>query len=361
MTKVENEKYAYVTRTSINNGILQYTGFVNQENLNEANIFSLGLLQMNFFYQKRRWYAGQFIRKVIPKFEINDELAIYFGAILNKQQNLLLSVLVREVDKTFNTIEIYLPAYNNEEIAFDYMAEYIKELEAERIKELEAYLIATGLNDQTLTNTEKQLVFEFSNQGSIRVGTFKVRELFSHIVQGRRLKKDDQLVGELPFVMAGTTDTGIANYVSNNVKIFPANSLTVDIFGNVFYRNYEYGMGDDTGAYWNSDNHISKYGLLFIGASLEKSLAGQYDYGHKLRSSKSLDKTVKLPIKSDGTPDFEKMNAYIRAIEKLVIKDVVHWKDKQIDTTKKVVNKPGSVKKFEHKNIEQRGGNYEGL
>ena len=60
-------EYDYVTRTSQNQGILQETGFVNQENINSAGIWSLGLLQMDFFYRERPWYAGQFIRKIIPK------------------------------------------------------------------------------------------------------------------------------------------------------------------------------------------------------------------------------------------------------------------------------------------------------
>ena len=37
-----------------------------------------------------------------------------------------------------------------------------------------------------------------------------------------------------------------------------------------------------------------------------------------------------LPIKSDGTPDFEYMERYIRAMEKVVIADVVKYKDKVI-------------------------------
>lgn len=49
---------------------LKPTGFINNENINESGIWSLGLLQMDFFYRKRRWYAGQFVRKVIPKIEV---------------------------------------------------------------------------------------------------------------------------------------------------------------------------------------------------------------------------------------------------------------------------------------------------
>lgn len=48
----DGDEYDYITRTSLNQGILQQTGFVNKENLNEPKIWSLGLLQMDFFIGK---------------------------------------------------------------------------------------------------------------------------------------------------------------------------------------------------------------------------------------------------------------------------------------------------------------------
>lgn len=130
--------------------------------------------------------------------------------------------------------------------------------------------------------------------------------------------------------MSGVTNNGIADYVGNSVRVFPKNSLTVDIFGNVFYRDYEYGMGDDTGAYWNGDDHIDKYAMMFIASTMQRRLHGKFDYGNKLRSSRSLDFTVSLPAKNDGTPDYEKMSLFMRAVEKTILKDVVDWKDAKL-------------------------------
>ena len=98
---VDGNKYDYVTRTSLNNGVLQETGFINDENLNESGIWSLGLLQMDFFYRKREWYAGQFVRKIIPKIKLTDKSVLYFTTVLNSIKNKLLSVLVRYVDEEF--------------------------------------------------------------------------------------------------------------------------------------------------------------------------------------------------------------------------------------------------------------------
>ena len=45
----DGNEYDYITRTSLNQGVLQTTGFVNDENINNAGTWSLGLLQMDFF------------------------------------------------------------------------------------------------------------------------------------------------------------------------------------------------------------------------------------------------------------------------------------------------------------------------
>ncbi len=46
---VDGKEYDYITRTSYNQGVLQTTGFINEENINLAGNWSLGLLQMDFF------------------------------------------------------------------------------------------------------------------------------------------------------------------------------------------------------------------------------------------------------------------------------------------------------------------------
>lgn len=55
---VDGEQYDYVTRTSFNHkGVLRKTGYVNK-NINEAGTWSLGLLQMDFFYRKIHGMQG---------------------------------------------------------------------------------------------------------------------------------------------------------------------------------------------------------------------------------------------------------------------------------------------------------------
>ena len=347
-------EYDYVTRTSFNQGILQTTGFVNAENLNESGVWSLGLLQMDFFYRRKKWYAGQFVRKIIPKFDLTESSILFFSTILNQQKKVLLSVLVRNVDETFNNLQIQLPLKeksldfsnpcdNIKNIDFDFMESFIRELEEERIRELEeerirelnAYLLATGLKDYALSAEEEKALEAFK---TVKWGEFEFKQIFNNIKQGRRLKKEDQKEGTIPFVMSGTTNTGVVGYISNPVASFPSNSITVDIFGNTFYRNFDFGAGDDTGVYWNDKENYSKDEMLFFTAAMGKSLFGKFDYGNKLRSSQSFDIKMQLPTKNNK-PDYATMETFIKAVEKLVIKDVVLYADNKIKATKNVVKR----------------------
>ncbi|WRC03211.1 restriction endonuclease subunit S [Helicobacter pylori] len=148
----QGQDYDYITRTSQNQGVLQTTGFVNAENLNPPFTWSLGLLQMDFFYRKKSWYAGQFMRKITPKAEIknkiNSRTAHYFTTLLNALKRPLLSVLVRDIDKTFREQKIQLPlkptakTQTLEDIDFDFMRTLINALMKQTIQGVAEYCSA---------------------------------------------------------------------------------------------------------------------------------------------------------------------------------------------------------------------------
>lgn len=339
---VDDKQYAYVTRTSQNNGILQYSGFVNENNINSANTYSLGLLQMNFFFQQTPWYAGQFVRKIIPKFPINNLLANYFGTILNKQSSKLLSVLVREIDEVFRNIEILLPTHTNGEIAFDYMEDYIKELEAERIKELESYLVATGLNDYILTDDEEKLINNFRN-GNIIWGEFRIDELFK--VQTSRKRFDANKVtiqkNGSPYVVRTSLNNGTHGLINEDQKYLnEANTIS---FGQdtatMFYQKKPYFTGDKIKVLIPKFKGFNEIIAQFLITSMTKSFStftwGSSSYNVKIINSQK----IKVLTNSNGEPDYDKMILLIKSFEKLVIKGVVKWKDKQIEATRKIVSK----------------------
>lgn len=128
--------YDYVTRTTANRGICEETGYIGDKGLNEAGVFSLGLLQMAFFYREREWYAGQFMRKIECKYPIDKYIGIYLETVLNGLSEYLLSGLVRDVDEAFLNAEIILPVKESGEINFTYMRNFVIEKQKEFLKDL---------------------------------------------------------------------------------------------------------------------------------------------------------------------------------------------------------------------------------
>ncbi|MCD8438013.1 restriction endonuclease [Tenacibaculum dicentrarchi] len=274
----------------------------------------------NSFYRNYSYSADDNILVLIDKEKIPSKAKFFIVSLINKTLYKKFDYSKQYRMGSFNETKIQLPTKNGK-IDFDFMENFINNLETERMTKLDAYLVEDGLHDYELSAKEKQVLLDFEKD-KIKFGEFTYQNIFNNIKQGRRLKKDDQILGDIPFVMAGVTDTGIVNHISNPVATFPKNSITIDIFGNTFYRNYDYGAGDDTGVYWNDKTEFSKETMLFFASSMEKSIFGKFDYGNKLRSSKSLNFKMKLPIKSKNT-DYEIMETLISAIQKTVVKDVV--------------------------------------
>ena len=328
-----------VSNASIANGVM---GFSNLNPLNKGNSLSCSdttLGAETMYYQKNDYIGYQHIQSLMPKFDrFNSAIAFFIisashAATSNGQYDYGHKFNRKSMRKTV----IFLPICDDGSIDFDFMESFIAELEAERVAELSAYLTVSGLDNYELSNNEMAIIERYKKH-QIPFSEFEFIKIFNNIKQGRRLKKDDQLPGDIPFVMSGTTNTGVIGYISNPVARFPKNSITIDIFGNSFYRNYDFGAGDDTGVYWNTEKEYSRTCMLFFAAAMGRALRGKYSYGKKLRSSQSIHFKMQLPTK-DGKPDYDAMAALISAVQKLVIKDVVLYADRKIEKTKDVTKR----------------------
>jgi len=312
-----------------------YSNLTPNNNGNTLTCSDTTLGAETMFYQEHDFIGYSHIQHLVPKFEpFNKRIAMAIISASHLATCNKFSYGNKFNREAMRNTAIILPS-KQDKPDFEFMDKFIAELEAERIAELEAYLAVTGLKDYELTPKEQKALDEFEGH-TFLCGQFKFKDIFDKVVQGRRLKKDDQIHGDIPFVMSGITNTGVVNYIANPVAVFPKNSITVDIFGNTFYRGYNFGAGDDTGVYWSDKQDYSKEVMLYFAASMKKSLKGKFDYGNKLRSSQSLNIKMHLPIKKNEL-DRPLMTTLISAIQKLVIKDVVLFTELKITDHKQVV------------------------
>ena len=368
---VDGNDFDYVTRTSQNQGILQETGFVNEENINPAGTWSLGLLQMDFFYREKPWYAGQFVRKIVPKIELNKSSILFFTVIFNKQKQNLLSGLVRDVDKAFLTAKIHLPTQNGK-IDFAFMENFIveleerriQEMEVERIVELEAYLKVTGLSDYILTE-EERAVLEAFRSGKISWGGVKLPngqevtniewKMFriEDVLEWQPQKEIDPLKLEklkdvnkklYPFYGQATINNGIISYnqlvdeVLNN-KEGKSTILIHSNNQNTVYLETPFYLKDGHGATSVLQSEkLNKLNALYFMSSIKKVILSKYSYNAKATKIELKNTLISLPS-SQGVPLYAYMEVFIKAVQKLVIKEVVQYADRKITATREVVTK----------------------
>lgn len=223
-----------------------------------------------------------------------------------------------------------LPTKNGE-IDFAFMESFIAELEAERIAELEAYLIASGLKDYTLTKDERKVLAEFEN-GNIAWGNFFLggNEGIFDVVGTKSLDSNAIEFTDTGINFVGRTfeNNGIQGKIQK--RDFEPNNpftITATVIGNYKYVKYQQEP------YYCSQNinkltpksHVSKWSkkiAYYFVTNVQKfvSLYDGQQGGYKLPDIKN--HIIKLP-QQNSQPDYEKMETFISAIQKLVIKDVV--------------------------------------
>ena len=288
-----------------------------------ARVFSLKCL-FDDFDEKSGLYITTLLQKLVSGFSYSNMCS------WNKIKDLSIKLPVKEV---------------KEEIDWEYMQE--------RITELEQYLIATGLNDYELTDEDKDILATKLTDGGVLQNSisgngclkearmFKVGDLFEVKTP---VKKFNANVVEItdkighPYVVRSSANNGIRGYIDEDEDYL--NEGNTFSFGQdtatIFWQEKPYFTGDKIKVLkpkFECNSEIASYVMNGIAKAFSHFSWGTQSF----KVSVIEDGEFLLPVTCDGTPDWTYMEKYIRAIEKVVIKDVVDYKDSIIAKTKEIV------------------------
>ena len=331
-------QYPYVARGDKNNGI---RGYINEsiQYLNDENTISFGQDTATMFFQRDKYFTGDKIKIFKPiNFCLNSRLANYIIASMRRGfSNFAWG------SSSFNVgilkeVKIILPTLGGE-INFSFMEKFIEELDA--------YLTATGLRDYKLTDKEQAVLVEFEEFSQMRsTGGFenvKVGDLFT-VKSNPQLNKDSFKFcdnGEYPYFTRTVLNNGIAGYVEylDDAHKIAGNSLAVGMLGmQFFYMDKDFYAGQFTKTLFAKFDKFSQVAAQYFIVWLNKNQK-IYQGGLVRDFEKLLNATeISIPIKN-GEIDYDFIANFLKAIEKLVIKDVVLWANKKIEATKKVISK----------------------
>ena len=352
-----------LSNSSSNNGISGYCGL---EPTEEGNIITFSDTTTGadtMFYQSKPFIGYSHVQGMYPhNYEVwNEKRYLYVISSIRKASGTGWSYAIKFNRALVRELMIDLPVikhsdpnhkYTIDDIDWQYMEERIKELEKDRIKKLESYLKATNLDEYELTDEDKKVLSlsrksTLNENGSLETNCenvmykeFLYSDLFKLLSQAFKVSKSEfNECGKTPAYSSDTRNNGCLGYVDREPLYYVMEDCpTYLVFGdhtktmNIVHRSF---CVMDNVKVLLPIIKMSDQVLLFITTVWKKSIP---DLGYARHWSVAKIAKISLPVIKHSDPnhkytiddiDLQYMERYIRAIEKLVIKDVVLWADKE--------------------------------
>ena len=144
---------------------------------------------------------------------------------------------------------------------------------------------------------------------------FRVGDLFE-ITNGKKYPSSIRQAGELPLISTTAKNNGISDYIEDRNDGVYSNCITVAYSGSVgatFYHKEKVFVGETVIALLPKFK-MNQYSGLFICSILSK-INSKFSYTQKIKVLQYKNETISLPITSEGTPDFDYMENYMKNIE----------------------------------------------
>lgn len=123
-------------------------------------------------------------------------------------------------------------------------------------------------------------------------------------------------------INSGVDNFGIKGRTDRPAKVFPANTITIDFWGNAYYRDFEYKMATHNHVFSLSGDIIKnrEVGLFLVGSMA--SFPKVFSYSNMATWPKLKEMTVSLPVREDGTPDCDYMQECVIKTMQGYVKEV---------------------------------------
>lgn len=298
----------YISRSELYNGISLFVGEIQNPKyaINKGNVITIGLDTQTVFYQPSKFYTGQNIQ-VISNCYLNKYNALFITRLLKIQLSKFNwggnGATLGRLSKT----KILLPVDKKNNPDYQFMEDYIKE---NIVKKRQEYIVYAK-------NKLKQIKFEnISSLKDKKWKEFFIVDIFPSIQRGKRLIKDNQISGNVPYVSSTAMNNGVDNFIqydSKKMRKFK-NCLSVANSGSVgssFYEPFEY-IASDHVTHLKNDK-FNQYIYFFI-ATMTNRWSQKYNFNREINDPRISREKILLPVNSNDEPDYVYMEKYIKNI-----------------------------------------------
>ena len=296
-------KYAYITRKESNNGL---DGFIDYDEkfLNvDFPVITVGAETAAPFVQNFPFFTGTNVNILSSKVSVS-EYSLMFIVQAIKMQSIKYSYGYAMNSTRLEKQPILLPATDDGTPDFDYMENYIRNIEAAQLQKYRDFI--------------KEIDFAQVPPPNEKIWrSFRLLDYFDFI-KGDQNDMSTLNEGDLPLVSAKNSNNGYKAFVANNgKKIFNGNCLTLNNDGDggagiAYYQPTKFLLDTHVTALLPKIE-MSRETLMFISRCITIQRE-KFGHGYSLNNKRLNVFRVMLPVTDDGTPDFEYMENYIRNI-----------------------------------------------
>lgn len=146
---------------------------------------------------------------------------------------------------------------------------------------------------------------------------FRIGDLFEACLSKDDIQPKDFVEGKIPLVSSGKENNGIIAFVEDEkARLWEKNTLTIDMFGKVFYQESPYfAVSHGRVNILLPKISMTKGCLQFIGCAIEKVALQKYAFNEMCTGTKVMKDSIKLPSTHDGAPDWVYMESYMASLE----------------------------------------------
>ena len=304
-TILNDGEIPYIGATNRNNGVIRFVE-KNDKTEKKGNCIVFisqgdGSAGYSIYRESIGIYAGTVI--CAYKRELNMQKGLFISSSSDMSESKYSHGYPRN-EKRLRRDIVMLPVSETGEPDYDFMENYIHELEQEKLSEYKTYA------QKQLSKLYYQEIEPLENK---EWKAFLLTDLFENIQRGKRLTKEKQEEGQIPYISSSAQNNGVDNFISNGtgVRIFEnclslANSGSV---GSCFYEPFKFVASDHITHLKNSKN--TKYSYLFT-ATLLNRLSQKYNFNREINDKRISNEIIILPITSDGKPDYAYMEQYTK-------------------------------------------------
>ena len=153
---------------------------------------------------------------------------------------------------------------------------------------------------------------------------FPLDSLFE-IVKGTRLTKRDMVEGNINYIGATAFNNGITGHIGNETALHDAGTLTVTYNGSIgetFYQEEPFWASDDVNILYPRFK-MTRNIAHFLATIIKVVGKNNYAYEDKWQIEDMKKTLIKLPVTSDGNPDYDFMESYMDILRERAVKPKV--------------------------------------